>query len=334
MKAIVYYDYGPPDVLKCEDIEKPVPRDHEVLIRVRAAGVNPLDCAGPRGATRILNGWRRPRFKQLGVDVAGEVESVGRNVTEFKPGDPIFGLCLRYPESPGVKVWLCQGAFAEYASVPESMSVRKPENVMFEQAASMPVAALTALQGLRDKGQIQPGQRVLINGAAGGVGTFAVQIAKAFGAEVTGVCSARNAEMVHSIGADHVVAYTTEDFTRGSRRYDLILDCVGNHSLPDLRRVLNPKGKLVLVGDKSGRGIFGMLTRVAAAFVSSWFTNQKMATFLARPCKQDLLAVRDFMGLGKITPVVDRCYSLHEAVQALRYVEEGHARGKVIISVS
>src|SRR5208282_4799228 len=231
MKAVVYYQYGSPDVLKCEETEKPVPGDGEVLIKVRAASVNPLDWHFMRGTPymlRIMAGPGQPKDKRLGVDVAGQVEGVGRNVTQFKPGDEVFGAC--------------RGAFAEYACASESALVMKPDNVTFEQAASAPVAAFTALQGLRDMGHIKPGQKVLINGAAGGVGTFAVQIAKWFGAEVTGVCSTRNVDMVRSLGADQVIDYTQEDFTERGQRYDLFFDCVGNHSLSACTRVLNPKG--------------------------------------------------------------------------------------------
>ncbi len=232
MKAIVYSNYGSPDVLRCEVIEKLTPKDDEVLIKVRAASVNPYDWHFMRGLPYFLRlrvGLRKPKDTRLGVDAAGQVETIGRNVTQFKPGDEVFGLC--------------RGAFAEYACASESKLARKQGNVTFEQAASVPIAGLTALQGLRDKGQLQPGQKVLINGAAGGVGTFAVQIAKSFGAEVTGVCSTRNVDMVRSIGADHVIDYTQEDFTKKEQRYDLILDCIANHSLSAFRRVLTGCGK-------------------------------------------------------------------------------------------
>ncbi len=233
MKAIVYHNYGPPDVLKYEEIVAPTAGDDEVLIRVRAASVNPLDWHFMRGTPyflRIMTGLLKPKDRRLGVDVAGQVEAVGRNVTQFKPGDEVFGSC--------------RGAFAEYACTAESALVTKPDNVTFEQAASVPVAAYTALQGLRDKGHIQPGHKVLINGAAGGVGTLAVQIAKSFGAEVTGVCSTRNVDLVRSLGADRVIDYTQEDFTKSGQGYDLIFDCVGNHSLSAYRRVLSPKGNI------------------------------------------------------------------------------------------
>jgi NADPH:quinone reductase-like Zn-dependent oxidoreductase len=333
MKAIVYHNYGSPDVLKCEEIEKPTAGDNGVLIKVRAASVNPLDAGLMRGAGRVVNGLRKPKVKGLGVDVAGQVEAVGRNVTQFKPGDEVFGVCINDPQDSALRVWIPQGAFAEYACAPESALVMKPDNVTFEQAASVSVAAFTALQGLRDKGQIQQGQKVLINGAAGGVGTFAVQIAKSFGAEITGVCSTRNVEMVRSIGADRVIDYTQQDFTKSGQCYDLIFDCVGNHSLSACRRVLNPKGICVMVGDRSGRGMVGILTRLITALVLSWFVSQKFVTFLARPNKDDLTIMHDLMKTGKVTPVIDRRYSLSEVPEAIRYLEERHARGKVVITL-
>jgi len=323
MKAIVYYNYGSPDVLKCEEIEKPTAGDNEVLIRVRAASVNPFDWHFMRGTpymVRIQAGLRKPKDKRLGVDVAGQVEAVGRNVTQFRPGDEVFGAC--------------RGAFAEYACASESALVMKPDNVTFEQAASAPVAAFTALQGLRDKGQIQPGQKVLINGAAGGVGTFAVQIAKWFGADVTGVCSTRNADMVRSIGADRVIDYTQEDFTKSGQRYDLFFDCVGNHSLLACRRVLNPKGIYIVVGGPDGRWL-GPLARMIKTLVLSRFVSQKLvAFFLARLSKDgDLAILRELMKAGKVTPVIDKRYRLSEVPEAIRYLEEGHARGKVVITL-
>ena len=267
MKAVVYYNYGSPDVLKYDEIEKPAAGDDEVLIKVRAASVNPLDWHFMRGTpyfVRIMAGLRKPKDKRLGVDVAGQVEAVGRNVTQFKPGDEVFGSC--------------RGAFAEYVCTSESALVMKPDNVTFEQAASVPVAAFTALQGLRDKGQIQPGEKVLINGAAGGVGTLAVQIAKWFGADVTGVCSTRNLDMVRSIGADRVVDYKQEDFTKSGQRYDLLFDGVGNHSLSACRRVLNAKGIYVPFGGSGGRWMVGPLARAITSRVLSPFVNQKLVT--------------------------------------------------------
>ncbi len=323
MKAIVYHNYGSPDVLRCDEIEKPTAGDNDVLMGVRTASVNPLDWHLMRGKPyiiRILAGLRRPKITRLGVDVAGQVEAVGRNVTQFKPGDDVFGTC--------------RGAFAEYACTSESALVSKPDNVTFEQAASAPVAAFTALQGLRDKGQIHPGQKVLINGAAGGVGTFAVQIAKSFGAEVTGVCSTRNAEMVRSIGADHVIDYTQEDFTNSGKRYDLILDSVGNHSWSARRRVLNPNGICVMVGGPSdGRWMIGTLARSITALVLSRFVSRKLVMFLARRRKEDLTIMRELMATGKVTPVIDKRYRLSEVPEAIRYLEEGHARGKVVVTL-
>jgi NADPH:quinone reductase-like Zn-dependent oxidoreductase len=321
MKAAVYTRYGPPDVVQVRDVEKPVPKDNEVLIEVRAASVNPLDWHFVRGTPyflRILVGLLKPKDTRLGVDVAGQVEAVGKNVTQFGPGHEVFGSC--------------RGAFAEYACTSESALVTKPNNVTFEQAASVPVAAYTALQGLRDKGQIQPGQKVLINGAAGGVGTFAVQIAKWFGAEVTGVCSTRNVDMVRSIGADRVIDYTEEDFTKSRQRFDLILDCVGNHSFSACRRVLNPKGISIAVGGPSGRWMIGPLARAITEFVLSQFVSQKLVMVLAKRSQEDLTMMRKLMEAGKVIPVIDKRYRLSEVPEAIRYLEEGHARGKVVIT--
>ncbi|MGA2475484.1 MAG: NAD(P)-dependent alcohol dehydrogenase [Terriglobia bacterium] len=321
MKAAVCSRYGPPDVVQITDVEKPVPKDNEVLIEVRAASVNPFDWHLMRGTpyiVRIMAGLLKPKDKRLGVDVAGQVEAVGRNVTQFKPGDEVFGAC--------------RGAFAEYACTSESALVMKPDNVTFEQAASVPVAAFTALQGLRDKGQIQPGHKVLINGAAGGVGTFAVQIAKSFGADVTGVCSTRNVDMVRSIGADRVIDYTQEDFTKSGQRYDLFFDCVGNHSLLACRRVLNPKGIYIVVGGPGGRWL-GPLARMIKTLVLSRFVSQNLVMFLARSSKEDLTIMHELMETGKVTPVIDKRYRLSEVPEAIRYLEEGHARGKVVITL-
>lgn len=288
---------------------------------VRAASVNPVDWHFMRGTPyflRILAGLRKPKHTRLGVDVAGQVEAAGRSVTQFKPGDEVFGLC--------------RGAFAEYVCTSEAALAIKPDNVTFEQAGSVPLAALTALQGLRDKGQIQPRQKVLINGAAGGVGTFAVQIAKWFGADVTGVCSTRNVEMVQSIGADRVIDYTQEDFTISGQRYDLLFDCVGNHSFSACRRVLSHKGIYVAVGGPSGRWMIGSLAGLIAALVLSRFMSQKLVMILARPNKKDLTIMHELMAAGKVTPVIDKCYRLSEVPEAIRYLEEGHARGKVVIT--
>jgi NADPH:quinone reductase-like Zn-dependent oxidoreductase len=325
MKAIVYCDYGLADVLKLEDVEKPTPEDDQVLVRVRAAAVNPLDWHYMRGTPYIMRmgaGLRKPKDTRMGVDFAGTVEAVGKNVTQFKPGDDVFGGR--------------SGALAEYVTVRENRAVvLKPANLTFEQAASVPIAAITALQGLRDKGKVQPGQKVLINGASGGVGTFAVQIAKSFGADVTGVCSTRNLEMVRSIGADQVIDYTKEDYTKSGQHYDVILDNVGNRSLLDNRRILNPEGKYVLIGGggpDNGRWI-GPLAGPIKALVLSPFVTQDMGMLLADLNKEDLTILSDLMQAGKVTPVIDRRYSLSEVPAAIRYLEEGHARGKVIVTV-
>ena len=325
MKAIVYQNVGSPDILRFEEIDKPTPADNEVLIRVRAASVNPLDWKLMKGGPfilRLLLGLGKSKIKRPGVDVAGQVEAVGRNVTQFKPGDEVFGIC--------------RGAFAEYAtsqSVPgmKSVLVLKPANVTFDQAASAPVAALTALQGLRDKGRIQQGQKVLINGAAGGVGTFAVQMAKSFAANVTGICSTTNVDMVRSIGADCVIDYTKEDFTRSGQRYDLVLDCVGNHSLSACRRVLNPKGILVMVGAPDDSPVIRLLARLLGALVLSRLVSQKMVFFIAKVNQEDLTILGEFMATGRITPVIDKHYRLSQLPEAFRYAAEGHSRGKLIV---
>jgi NADPH:quinone reductase-like Zn-dependent oxidoreductase len=321
MKAAVYTRYGPPEVVQIADIEKPVPKDNEVLIRVRAASLNPLDWHFMRGtpyAVRIIAGLRKPKFQGLGVDVAGRVEALGAKVSQFKLGDDVFGSC--------------KGAFAEYVCASASDLVVKPSNVTFEQAAAVPVAAYTALQGLRDKARIQAGQRVLVNGAAGGVGTFAVQIAKSFGADVTGVCSTTNLEMVRSIGADRVIDYTQEDFTKSGQRYDLFFDCVGNHSLSATMRVLNPKGIYVGAGGTTDNWMIGPLVRAISSLALSLFGSQKFLMLLAKPSKQDLNFMREHMESREITPVIDRLYNLNEVPEAIRYLETGHARGKVIIT--
>jgi NADPH:quinone reductase-like Zn-dependent oxidoreductase len=322
MKAAIYEKYGPPDVVQIRDVERPVPNDNEVLIKVRAASVNPYDWHFMRGlpyVLRLVAGMRKPKDSRLGADVAGQIEAIGRNVTHFSAGDEVFGTC--------------RGSFGQYARASESTLATKPKGLTFEQAASAPIAALTALQGLRDKGHIQARQKVLINGAAGGVGTFAVQIAKSFGADVTGVCSTRNVEMVRSIGANQVVDYTHEDFTQSGRRYDLILDAVGNHSLSECRRVLNPRGILVMAGGTAGRWMIGPLTRGITAGVISRFTSQNMVGILAKPNKGDLTMLGEFMATGKITPVIARRYSLSEVPEAIRYLEAGHAQGKVVITL-
>jgi NADPH:quinone reductase-like Zn-dependent oxidoreductase len=325
MKAIVYHSYGSPDVLKCEDIEKPIPKDNEILIKVRAASLNPLDWHFLRGVpyvVRIIAGLRKPKFIGLGADVAGQVEAIGKTVTQFKPGDDVFGGC--------------RGAFSEYACASESELAMKPENVTFEQAASVRIAGLTALQGLRNKGHIRPGQKVLINGAAGGVGTFAVQIAKSFGADVIGVCSTRNMEMVRSLGADRVIDYTKADFTQedltNGGHYNIILDLVGNHSLSAYRQVLNAKGILVTAGGPSGRWRIG-LARGIRAQARSMLGSRKFVGIIARTTKEDLITLHDLLKTKKMVPVIDRQYSLSEVPEAIRYLEEGHARGKIVVTL-
>ncbi len=320
MKAIVYRNYGPPDILRCEEIEKPVPKPNQVLLKIRAASLNPLDWHYMRGEpyiVRIILGLGHPKFTGLGMDVAGEIEAIGAQITQFKPGDAVFGSC--------------RGAFAEYACTSEAALITKSENVTFEQAAGVRVAAFTALQGLRDKGHIQPGQKILINGASGGVGTFAIQIAKWYGAEVTGVCSTRNLELVRSLGADHVIDYTREDFTTSQNWYDIILDCVGNHSLPACRQVLQPNGRLVMAGGEAGKWMLAAIGRTITAKAISTFSSQKLLSLLAHPSKDDLQLLSELMKNDKITTVIDRCYSLSETPEAMRYLEERHARGKVVI---
>lgn len=332
MKAMAYHDYGSPDVLQCEEVEMPSPKGSQVLVKVRAAAVNPLDCGLMKGQPyfmRFLFGFPKPRVTRPGRDVAGKVQAVGPGVTQFKPGDEVFGVCT-------AGGWLnkCDGAFAEYACTLETGLAMKPNNMTFDQAASAPIAALTALQGLRDKGQIKQGQKVLINGAAGGVGTFAVQIAKAFGAEVTGVCSTRNVEMVRRIGADHVVDYTQTDFTKSAEKYDLIFDLVGNHSFVELRRVLVPHGIFVGAGVVGApKSIVGMVGGLVSTIVVSFFVSQKYATFVAKANTNDLNAIRGLMASGKVIPVVDRVFDLSETAEAMRYQDQGHARGKVVIAI-
>jgi NADPH:quinone reductase-like Zn-dependent oxidoreductase len=319
MKAAIYTSFGPPDVLRIAEVEKPVPKDDEVLIKVRAASVNPLDWRLIKGEPRVIRLMAKllKMSGRPGVDVAGEVETVGPNVKQFKPGDAVFGGC--------------RGAFAEYACTTVSKVVMKPDNVTFEQAASVQVAGLTALQGLREHGKIFAGSKVLVNGAAGGVGTFAVQIAKSFGAQVTGVCSTRNLEMVRSIGADEVIDYTQNDFTTTNQRYDLILECVGNHSFSECRRVLNPAGRFVMIGAPHEMSVIGMLALMIKPFLLSLFVSQKAVMFMARSSQGDLTLLGELVSTGKLKPVINSIYSLSDAREAVREVEEGHARGKVII---
>ena len=322
MKAIVYRCYGSPDVLEFADVEKPTPADDEVLVKVVAASVNPLDSVYMRGSPyimRLVSGLGAPNRTSMGVDFAGTIEAVGKNVKRFKPGDAVFGGR--------------SGAFAEYVTVPEDRAlVLKPANMTFEQAASVPIAAITALQALRDKGKIESGQKVLINGASGGVGTFAVQIAKSFGAEVTGVCSTRNLEMVRSIGADHVIDYKKEDYTESGKRYDLIIDMVGNHGLLANRKALEPDGILVLVGGAKGNWLAPLMGPIKALLLSP-FVDQELGMILAQVRKDDLAILAKLMQAGKVTPVIDRRYRLSEVPAAIRYSEKGHARGKIVIEL-
>jgi NADPH:quinone reductase-like Zn-dependent oxidoreductase len=302
MKAAVYTKTKSGKVLQIMDVETPIPRDNEVLLKVRAASVNPLD-------------WRL-KARRPGVDVAGEVVAVGKRVTQFKPKDAVFGTC--------------RGAFAEYACTSEAALVSKPDNLSFEQAACVPIAGLTALQGLRDKGDLQPGQKVLINGAAGGVGTFAVQIAKSLGAEVTGVCSTRNVEMVRSLGADLVIDYTQQDFTNNGLHYDLLLDNVGNRTLSAFKRVMTPSGWCVMVG--APKELWAVIIRVLKALAWSPFLRQKFTFFIAKVNKDDLAALCELMKTGKVKPVIDKRYQLSGTADAIAYVEQGHARAKVVVS--
>lgn len=324
MKAIVYRQYGPPEVLAFEDLAKPTPADDEVLIQIRAAAVNPYDwhfMRGSPGFARIFMGMNKPKSTRLGADVSGVVEAVGRSVTRFKPGDPAFGTC--------------QGAFAEYACGKEFTLARKPDGVTFEWSASVPIAGVTALQGLRDCGRVGSGQSVLVHGAAGGVGTFSVQIAKWLGAQVTAVCSTPNVEMLRSIGADHVIDYTREDFTQSGVRYDVLFDLVGNHSLAAIRRALQPTG--ILVGCGGGgpeKGSMDLLMPMFQKLAAAPFTKQKLTGVFAKINPADLSLLGELLQSGKIVPVIDRSYSLPEVPDAIRYVERGHARGKVTIAVA
>ncbi len=316
MKAIVQNEYGSPDVLKLAEIDEPVIKDDDVLVRVRATGLNAGDYFSMRGSpflARFTVGFPKPKNYVLGWDVAGHIEAVGKEVTRFKPGDEVFASC--------------SGALAEYALVAKDRLAMKPTNLTFEQAAAVPTAAITALQGLRDAGKVRSGQKVLINGASGGVGTFAVQIAKAFGAQVTGVCSTRNVDMVRTLGADYVVDYTKNDFTQSGRRYDLILDNVANRSFSDLRRALTPQGMII---PNSGHGGMGYVFK---AFLLSPFMRQQGSMFLAASNNKDLVVLKDLIESGKVTPVIDRTYPLSDTPEAFRYLEESHARGKVVITV-
>jgi NADPH:quinone reductase-like Zn-dependent oxidoreductase len=325
MKAIAYDGYGSPDVLELKEVRKPDVRPDEVLVRVRAASANPYDWHCLRGipyiARLMATGLAKPKYSVLGTDVAGEVEAVGAAVTTLRPGDAVYG-------SVG------GGGFAEYVSALEKLLALKPANLDFQQAATVPLAGVTALQGLRDAGAIRSGQKVLIVGASGGVGTFAVQLAKWYGAEVTGVSSTRNLELIRSIGAYHVIDYTKEDYTRGGQRYDLVFQLGGTTSPNALRRVATPNGRLVLSsGDSPGR-VIGPVGRLFKAALLSPFVSQGIPQFVAKPSRDDLQFLRQLIEAGKVMPVIDRTYPLSESAEAIRYVETGHARGKVVISMS
>jgi len=324
MKAIVYTKYGSPDVLQFTDVEKPTPKDNEVLVKIHAASTNPLDWHLMRAEpflARLENGLFKPKQTRLGADMAGRVEAVGKNVSRFQPGDEVFG------DNFGRGL----GAFAEYISMGEDVLASKPANISFEDAAAVPTAALTALQGLRDKGQIQPGQKVLINGASGGVGTFAVQIAKAFGAEVTGVCSTRNMEMVRSIGADHVIDYTQEDFTSSGQQYDLIYCAVGNRTIAEYMRALKPQGICVIAGFTNLRLLFEHMILGPRRSKAGGQQVGLMPT--VKPNQNDLMFMKELLETGEVIPVIDRCYPLRETAEAIRYLETGRARGKVVITM-
>jgi NADPH:quinone reductase-like Zn-dependent oxidoreductase len=317
MKAIVQNDYGSPDVLSLVEVAQPAVKGNEVLVRVKAASLNAGDVFTLRGSpwlTRLMVGFPKPKNHILGWDMAGMVEAVGSQVTQFKPGDDVFASC--------------SGTLAEHVCLAEEKLALKPANLTFEQAAAVPTAAITALIGLRDAGKLRAGQKVLINGASGGVGTFAVQIAKALGGEVTGVCSTRNVEMVRSLGADHVVDYTSEDFTANGQHYDLILDNVASRSFADLRRALTPQGKII---PNSGHGGMGYVFK---AFLLSLIMRQHGGMYMASPTGKDLLVLKELLEMGKIKPVIDQTYPLRETPAAFRYLEKEHARGKVVITVT
>ncbi len=321
MKAIICPKYGSPDVLELKEVEKPVPKDNEILIKVFATSLNAADWHIMRGDPAIYRpvlGLLKPKYKILGADVAGRVEAVGKGVKQFKPGDEAFG-----------DLSVCGfGGFAEYVCAGENALVLKPVNTTFQQAAAVPLAAISALQGLRDSGQIRLGQKVLINGASGGVGSFAVQLAKSFGAEVTGVCSTGKMEMVKSIGADHVIDYTKEDFTHNAQRYDLIVAANGDRSILDYRRALTPTGRYVMIG--------GSGTQMAQAIFIGPFlsmtSGKKMGNLMAKANQKDLLLLKELLETGKIKPVIDRRYTLNQVPEAMRYLEEGHAKGKIVIN--
>jgi NADPH:quinone reductase-like Zn-dependent oxidoreductase len=323
MKAVVHTEYGSPDVLQIKEVEKPVYKDNEVLVKVHAASINAADwhlLTADIFLIRLMGmGLFKPKNKTIGADVSGRVEAVGKNIKGFQPGDAVFGDVFEYGS----------GSFAEYVSVPESALVHKPSNVSFEEAAATSLAAVTALQGLRDQGHIQPGQKVLINGASGGVGTFAVQIAKSFGAEVTGVCSTRNLEMVSSLGADHVIDYTKEDFTQNGQRYDLILAVNGYHPLSAYKRALTPQGTYVMAGGKPAQ----MFQALLLGPLMSEKKGRKMGSVSAKTNQKDLLTIKELLEAGKIVPVIDDYYPLSKTAEAFRYFEKAHAKGKVVITM-
>ncbi len=320
MKAITYPRYGGPEVLQLKEVPSPTPKDKEVLVKVHAASVNPLDWHLMRGTpylVRLISGLFRPKVKILGADIAGTVEAVGSQVTQFKAGDEVYGE-------------VSKTGFAEYSCVQEKLLAHKPATITFEMAAAIPVAALTALQGLRDHGNIQPGQQVLINGASGGVGTFAVQIAKAFGAEVTGVCSTRNVETARAIGADHVIDYKLEDFTQNGKQYDLILDMVANYTAAEYKGSLSPGGNCVVVGFSTASH---MMKIMLASSKKAQAHKQNILTFTAKPNQADLIFLNSLLETGKVVPVIDRSYPLAQTAEAIAYLEEGHAQGKILISI-
>jgi NADPH:quinone reductase-like Zn-dependent oxidoreductase len=324
MKAVVQGTYGSPDVLELRDIDRPVVGDGDVLVRVHAAGVDPgvwhLMTGRPYLVRVMGYGLRTPKVGIRGRDVAGRVEAVGNNVTQVQPGEEVFGIA--------------EGSFAEYVSARADKLAPKPANLTFEQAAAVPISALTALQALRDRGKVQPGQTVLIIGAAGGVGTFAVQLAKAFGAEVTGVCSTTKVDLVRSLGADEVIDYTREDFADGARRWDLIVDTAGRRSLSHLRRALTPRGTLVIVGGEGGgRWLGGFDRQILRAPILSALVRQRLRPLISKERSDDLVVLKEFIEAGEVTPVIDRTYSLREVPEAIRYLEAGHARGKIVIRV-
>ena len=322
MKAIVLNEYGSPDVIELKEVDKPVIKENEVLVRVEAASINAGDLFSMRGSpwlARFSVGFPKPRDYVLGWDMAGRIEAVGEGVTHFQPGDEVYASC--------------SGAFAEYAAVAEEKLANKPATLSFEQAAAVPTAAITALQGLRDAGNVQPGQKVLINGASGGVGTFAVQIAKALGAEVTGVCSTRNVDMVRSLGADHVIDYKKESYTESGEKYDVIIDMVSNHPLLANRDVLTPDGVLVIVGGAKGNWVGPLAGPIKAGMLSP-FVGQELIVLMARMRQEDLATLADLMRKGAVQPVIDRRFSLGEVPEAIRYSETGRARGKIIIDMN